>query len=244
MRTLNVYKKYNPVKHDYIKQLPQNWQLLPNVAIFQERKEKGTEGEEPLSISAIKGIIKSSDYEDRKDRTSEDKSEYLLVKEGDIAYNTMLMWAGAVGYSRYRGIVSPAYTVLKAKKGAEINPKFFHYQFRTEYYKNYSKRFSYGIIDSRLRLYYVNFKRMYSIVPPLEIQNRIVNFLDYKMSKINHFIKIGQLLIGRTIGNVSIMEEYKLRLIEDAITGRIDLSDFNYHNVELEDDSLVELESD
>lgn len=123
MATLQPYKKYNAIAYDYATQLPDGWQLLPNIAIFEERKERGTENEETLSISSRRGIVKSSDYENRKDRTSDDKSQYLLVKEGDLAYNTMLMWDGAVGHSDFRGIVSPAYTVLKAKM--EINPKFF-----------------------------------------------------------------------------------------------------------------------
>jgi type I restriction enzyme, S subunit len=213
MASLKPYKKYKPVVYDYVKQLPADWQLLPNIAIFHERKEKGTENEEPLTISAIRGIVKSSDYENRKDRTSDDKSEYLLVKKDDLAYNTMLMWDGAVGHSSFRGIVSPAYTVLKAK--IEINPKFFHYQMRTEYYKNYSKRFSYGIVDSRLRLYYVHFKRMYSIVPPLEVQNAIVEYLDKKNDAIDKFIRNKERLI-------ELLEEEKAVIVNRTITKGVD----------------------
>ena len=197
--------------YDYASALPDGWKLLPNIAIFLERKERGTENEETLSISAIRGIVKSSDYENRKDRTSDDKSQYLLVKEGDLAYNTMLMWDGAVGHSEFRGIVSPAYTVLKAK--IEINPKFFHYQMRTEFYKNYSRRFSYGIVDARLRLYYVHFKRMYSIFPPLEIQNSIVAYLDKKNNVIDKFIRNKERLIELSI-------EKKNKKISEIITGK------------------------
>lgn len=210
---LQPYPKYNPVAYDYVKSLPHGWQLLPNIALFEERKEKGTLNEQLLSISSYKGIIKSSDYEDRKDRSSEDKSEYLLVHEGDLAYNTMLMWSGAVGFSKYRGLVSPSYTVLKTK--IELNPKYFHYLFRTELYKNYSKRFSYGIVDSRLRLYYTHFKRMYSIVPPLSIQNAIVDYLDEKCEEIDRFIKNKERLI-------ELIEEQKRCIINKAITKGLD----------------------
>lgn len=209
MAKLQPYQKYYPVAYDYASQLPDGWLLLPNIAIFQERKERGTENEETLSISAIRGIVKSSDYENRKDRTSDDKSQYLLVKEGDLAYNTMLMWDGAVGHSAFRGIVSPAYTVLKAKM--KINPKYFHYQMRTEFYKNYSRRFSYGIVDARLRLYYVHFKRMYSIVPPLEVQNSIVAYLDKKNEQIDTFIRNKERLI-------ELLEEEKQSIIRKAVT--------------------------
>jgi type I restriction enzyme S subunit len=215
MTKLQPYNKYNPVAYDYATQLPEGWELLPNIAIFEERKERGTENEETLSISSRRGIVKSSDYENRKDRTSDDKSQYLLVKEGDLAYNTMLMWDGAVGHSDFRGIVSPAYTVLKAKM--EINPKFFHYQMRTEFYKNYSRRFSYGIVDARLRLYYVHFKRMYSIVPPLPVQNSIVAYLDKKNNEIDVLIK-GKLKL------IENLKELKNQIIEKLITKGVNSS--------------------
>jgi type I restriction enzyme S subunit len=41
MATLQPYQKYNPVAYDYASQLPDGWQLLPNIAIFQERIERG-----------------------------------------------------------------------------------------------------------------------------------------------------------------------------------------------------------
>lgn len=214
MGLLQPYKKYYPIDYDYVDALPEDWKLLPNIAIFRERIERGTEDEETLSISAIRGIVKSSDYENRQDRTSDDKSQYLLVKEGDLAYNTMLMWDGAVGHSIFRGIVSPAYTVLKAK--IKINPKFFHYQMRTEFYKNYSRRFSYGIVDARLRLYYVYFKRMYSIVPPLEVQNRIVAYLDKKNYEIEKFIRNKERLI-------SLLEDRKKDVIDTTFTKGLNL---------------------
>ncbi|MDO4782125.1 MAG: restriction endonuclease subunit S [Capnocytophaga felis] len=213
MSKLQPYPKYKPIAYDYVSQLPEGWELLPNIAIFQERKEKGGLEMDSLSVSAIKGIVKMADYEDRKDRTSDDKSEYLIVRCGDIPYNTMLMWAGAVGRSEYEGIVSPAYTVLKPKM--EINTKYFHYMFRTAFYTNYSKRFSYGIVDSRLRLYYTYFKRMYSIVPPLAEQNAIVAFLDQKTEQIQNFITKKQKLI-------QLLEEKKRAVINKAITQGID----------------------
>lgn len=195
MSKLQPHTTYYPVQYDYVSQLPEGWQLLPNIAIFKERKEKGGLEMESLSVSAIKGIVKAADYEDRKDRTSDDKSEYLVVHKGDIPYNTMLMWAGAVGRSDYEGIVSPAYTVLQPKSKVEINTKYFHYMFRSQFYKDYSKRFSYGIVDSRLRLYYTYFKRMYSIVPPLETQNAVVAYLDRKTQQIQEFIAKKERLI-------------------------------------------------
>jgi type I restriction enzyme S subunit len=58
--------------------------------------------------------------------------------------------------------------------------RYCHYLFRAEFYCDYSKRFSYEIYYERLGLYYKHFKKMYSIVPLLENQNRIFKFLGRK----------------------------------------------------------------
>lgn len=209
MSKLKPYEKYYPVQYDYVSQLPVEWELLPNIALFQERIERGFENEELLSVTIGKGVIKQSENELKKDSSNEDKSKYKLIKKGDIAYNRMRMWQGALGYSEYQGITSPAYVVIKPKM--EINQKFFHYMFRTGFYTNYSKRFSYGIVDDQLSLRYVDFKRMYSIVPPLETQNAIVSYLDRKTQQIQEFIQKKERLI-------ELLEEKKRAIIRNYVT--------------------------
>lgn len=211
MSKLKPYDKYQSVIYDYVSQLPEGWKLLPNIAIFQERVEKGFINEELLSVTIGKGVIRQSDVDVKKDSSNEDKSNYKLIKIGDIAYNRMRMWQGALGYSNYQGITSPAYVVLKPK--VEINPRFFHYMFRTGFYTNYSRRFSYGIVDDQLSLRYVDFKRMYSVVPPLETQNAIVKYLDRKTKQIQEFISKKERLI-------ELLEEKKKKQISQLLENK------------------------
>ena len=199
MATLQPYKKYNAIAYDYARQLPDGWQLLPNIAVFQERIERGHINEELLSVTIGRGVIRQTDVDIKKDSSNEDKSKYKLIKVGDIAYNKMRMWQGALGYSDYQGISSPAYVILKPKM--KINPRYFHYMFRTSFYTNYSKRFSYGIVDDQLSLRYTDFKRMYSIVPPISVQNSIVTYLDKKNNEIDKFIRNKERLIELAIEN-------------------------------------------
>ncbi len=209
MKGLKAYENYQPIQYDYVKELPDGWQLLPNIAIFQERIERGFIDEQLISITIGKGIIRQADVDIKKDSSNENKSKYKLIKAGDIAYNKMRMWQGALGYSEYQGISSPAYVVLKPKM--KINPKYFHYMFRTGFYINCSKRFSYGIVDDQLSLRYSHFKRMYSIVPPLVTQNAIVAYLDNKTSQIQDFIRKKEQLI-------ELLEEEKTVIINRAVT--------------------------
>lgn len=209
MSKLKPYPKYNPIAYDYVSQLPEGWELLPNIAIFQERKERIPDEMELLSVSISKGVVRQIDM-DKKDISSQDKSNYKVVRKGDIAYG-MEFRKGAVGYSIFDGKVSPVYTVLKQREGKyKINPIFFHYMFRTIFYKNYIWRNVYGIGEHFLPLRFNDFKRMYSIVPPLAEQNAIVAYLDAKTQQIQDFITKKQKLI-------QLLEEKKENLVNNAI---------------------------
>lgn len=96
MTKLQPYPKYYPVAYDYATELPEGWQLLPNIAVFEERIERGHETEELLSVTIGRGVIRQTDVDIKKDGSNEDKSKYKLIKVGDIAYNKMRMWQGAL----------------------------------------------------------------------------------------------------------------------------------------------------
>ena len=75
MATLQPYKKYNSIAYDYATALPNGWKLLPNIAIFEERIERGYINEELLSVTIGKGVIKQADVDIKKDSSNEDKSK-------------------------------------------------------------------------------------------------------------------------------------------------------------------------
>lgn len=93
---------------------------------FVERIERSADGE-LLSVTINSGIVLASET-GRTDNSSNDKSNYKVVKKGDLAYNSMRMWQGACGHSEYDGIVSPAYTVVTPKDGCNV--EYFHYSFK------------------------------------------------------------------------------------------------------------------
>ena len=202
------FEEYYNVDSDFVSELPLGWKILPNIAIFEERIERGNVKEELLAVTISKGIIRQSDLTSKKDISNEDKSAYKLVREGDLAYNKMRMWQGAVGYSPFRGIVSPAYVVLKPKM--EINAKFFHYQFRSDFYIRYSKKASYGICDDQLNLRYKDFKRMYSVVPPIEVQNEIVKYLEGKEYELKKYLV-------KKRKQISVLRDQKVQVINNFI---------------------------
>ncbi|WP_095273458.1 restriction endonuclease subunit S [Helicobacter sp. 11S03491-1] len=190
------YAEYKKTNIKWIREILQHWEYLPNRAIFKERKTRNKVNEELLSVTIKKGIIKQTallENSSKKDSSNEDKSKYKLVKMGDIVYNKMRMWQGAVGFSEYQGIVSPAYIILSPYK--KICSKFFHYIFRSPNYIKYSYNNSYGICDDQLSLRFEDFNTMYSICPPIAEQQQIATFIEHKEEQINKLIRRQKRLI-------------------------------------------------
>lgn len=143
--------------------------------LFFERMERaGNKKYDLLSITLRDGI-KKKESSNKADNSSEDKSNYKLVHVGDIAYNTMRMWQGASGVSDLKGIVSPAYTVVKLKDGCVDFYKYLFKKPRTifDFY-----RYSQGLTSDTWNLKYKHFSEIIVNVPQRkEEQRKIAEFL-------------------------------------------------------------------
>jgi len=128
------------------------------------------------------GLIDRDDL-DRKQDTALSPAEHLLVKPGDIAYNTMRMWQGAFGLSDREGMVSPAYVVLKPK--TNVDSAFLAQLLGTPRMRHLLWAYSYGLTDDRLRLYFDDFAAIPVVIPRLEVQQRIVRILSTYDQAIN-----------------------------------------------------------
>ncbi|UJB15658.1 restriction endonuclease subunit S [Xanthomonas translucens] len=157
--------------------------------LFDSRKERGRAGLPTLSVTMREGLVDRDDL-DRKQDTALSPAEHLLVKPGDIAYNTMRMWQGAFGHAELAGLVSPAYVVLKPRPG--VYPAYFAQLFNTPRMLHLFWAYSYGLTDDRLRLYFRDFSIIKVRVPPLQIQHRASDVL----STWNRAIEVTKRLAG------------------------------------------------
>lgn len=151
------------------------WEEKKLGSCFLERSITNNNELELLSVTINNGVKKRSDIEG-KDNSSDDKSNYKLVEKNDIVYNSMRMWQGASGVSSYRGIVSPAYTILIPQNN--VNSYFFAYLFKLEKVINEFRKFSQGLISDTWNLKYPLLKDIRVKVPCLEEQTKIANFLS------------------------------------------------------------------
>ncbi|AJE05649.1 Type I restriction-modification system specificity subunit S [Bifidobacterium adolescentis] len=98
-----------------------HWEQRKLGELFEESDERASD-REILSVSVANGIYPASES-DRETNPGASLANYKVVHSGDVVYNSMRMWQGAVDASRYDGIVSPAYVV--AKPNSEVYARFF-----------------------------------------------------------------------------------------------------------------------
>ena len=157
---------------------PANWKRYTFGDIYTERKEPGDENLPLLMVSIHSGV---SDGEvdaaelPKQVKRIEDKSQYKKAVSGDLVFNMMRAWQGAIGTVRTTGMVSPAY--IAAEPNDKVYPLFMDYYSRTPQMINQLDRQSYGVTDFRKRLYWDSFAPIGCILPPIEEQQKIAAIL-------------------------------------------------------------------
>lgn len=173
----NIFPNTQGIKK--IKLSTQEWNLQEISSIFKERNQRNKNGM-LLSVSISKGVYPFSEN-DRKDNSSNDKSNYKEVKINDLAYNSMRMWQGAVGVSKYNGIVSPAYTVITPKK--EENPNFYYYYFKNKRMLFNFRQHSQGLTSDTWNLKFPLFEKILIQVPSDKEEEQRISSLFKQLDK-------------------------------------------------------------
>ncbi|MCC8047196.1 MAG: restriction endonuclease subunit S [Clostridiales bacterium] len=198
----------------WIGEIPAEWDIYRVANLYEERNEPGSDELPVLMVSIHSGVsddeVKDEDRS-RKALQSEDKSKYKRVYPGDLVYNMMRAWQGAFGAVRVDGLVSPAYVVAKPK--VPLDTRYIEALFRTPSAIEEMRRYSYGITDFRLRLYWQYFKNIRFCLPDIEEQKEIASYIDDKCAEIDVLIAQKEQLLME-------LENYKKSLIYEYVTGK------------------------
>ena len=210
---LRPYPAMTDTGHPWLPTIPAHWEVRRNGRLFGERRETGYPDLPILEVSLRSGVrIRDMDGGKRKQQIA-DRTVYQRAVKGDIAYNMMRMWQGAVGIAPADGLVSPAYVVATAHEG--VDPAYYAYLFRTDDYMKEIDSYSRGIVPDRNRLYWQAFKQMPSAYPPVDEQQLIVRFLDSHGAVTAKLIRAKRRLIA-------LLNEQKQSIIHHAVTRGLD----------------------
>lgn len=104
------------------------WERIKAGEIFKSISVKGNGSEVLLSATQEHGVIPRDQLESRVTMPTGDTNSFKLVEVGDFVIS-LRSFQGGLEYSEHRGIVSPAYTVLKPI--VEIDKSFYRYYFKS-----------------------------------------------------------------------------------------------------------------
>jgi type I restriction enzyme S subunit len=202
---------------DWLGGVPAHWDVRRIAALFREVSRPADPALPVLSVSIHDGVTDGElgdDERDRKVALSEDRTKYQGVAPGDLVYNMMRAWQGAFGAVTVKGLVSPAYVV--AAPVTTFRTKFIEHLLHTKSAAEEIRRFSRGIADFRMRLYWDHFRALKVCLPPLEEQDRILSEIESESARLDG-------LIALTERSIDLLREKRAALITAAVTGKINV---------------------
>ena len=197
---------------EWIGEIPADWSMERGKKLFVEINARSSDGsEELLTVSQYTGITPRS-QKNVNMFEAETLEGYKICEIGDIAANTMWMWAGAIGVSQYRGVISPSYNIYRQKNN-DYYSNYLDYLLSAKPLVEHYESLSTGIRASRLRLYPQQFLSIRFPLPPVGEQREIAEYLHGKIIEINKLIDNKNSLISE-------LEEYKKTIIYEYVTGK------------------------
>lgn len=201
---------------DWIGKIPDEWKIEKGKRIFAQRNERGNKiNLELLSPTQKYGVIPQTLYEELttysavKLKEGTDLSQLKTVHKGDYCIS-LRSFQGGFEYSKYEGVVSPAYQIFYAIKN--IDECYYKYLFKDQTFIAKMNSFTMSLRDGK-NIAFSDFGNTYIPLPPLPEQTKIANFLDKKCAQIDSIIEESKKSI----------EEYKAwkqSVIFEAVTGK------------------------
>lgn len=203
-------------KPEWIERLPNDWTFLPVRAVLNERKEKNIKLEESNILSVMKdvGVIRYEDKGNVGNKSSERPEAYKIVRKNDLVLNSMNLSIGSVGIAHEDGVTSSVYIIYKTRPHV-ADSDFYHYLFRTTAFQRHLASYGRGIMELREAVKERDIRNQPIVVPPLDTQKRIADFLNEKTNIVDE-------LIAKKEKLVVLLREKRGALITRAVTKGLD----------------------
>lgn len=185
----------------------ESWQMMRFDKIFKDFCKKNCPRERLLSATQENGVIPRDMLSGKVMSPDGSLDGYKLIEAGDFVIS-LRSFQGGLEYSKYRGILSPAYTVLK--NIIDIDKDFYRYFFKS--YKFIEKYLSISVIGIRdgKQISYSDLSSVKIPYPPLEEQEKIgkiLNCYDEELQLLN--------------SKLEKLKEQKKGLMQKLLTGQI-----------------------
>ena len=202
---MHEYADYTSVPTAWLTELPSHWDCKKIGSLFSERKTKVSDKEfQPLSVAKI-GVVPQLETAVKTDAGDNRK----LVRAGDFVINSRSDRKGSCGVSELDGSVSLINIVLTPR--SQWNAKYVHYLMRSQPFSEEYYRYGRGIVSDLWTTRFSEMKNILLPIPSRSEQDRIVRFLDWKVSMINR-------LINTKRKEIKAVDAMKRSMVSSAVT--------------------------
>lgn len=195
---------------EWIGEIPAEWDAIRNAFLYKEKSRLPEENAVSLSLSQVDGLIATDDMKERSLKTST-YDGWKQVRTNDLVLNRFKGHLGVLFAANIEGMVSFHYGVYEPLR--QFDSKFFEYLYHSDAYKAILGLKSNGMTIGPQNLSNQNFYSVYSLYPPEEEQQEIIQYLDDKCSGIDA-------LIVQKQEHFTEIENYKKSLIYEYVTGK------------------------
>lgn len=199
---------------EWVGTIPKNWVLHPIYYYFGERKNKNILGQEEHLLSLSYGRVIRKDINTNGGLLPESFNTYNIVETNDIIIRPTDLQNDKkslrTGLCKERGIITSAYIALRPIR--KVNSGYFRYLLHVYDLSKVFYNMGNGV---RQGLNYSEFSRLMVFEPPIEIQDRIVKFLDSISTKVDEVISDIQ-------RQIEILELRKRAIITEVVTKGLD----------------------
>lgn len=194
--------------------IPVNWEMDRIKNYFEIAKDTSAVSN-PTVLKLARSGIQVKDVTTNEGQMAESYENYNKVQPGDLLLNPMDLYSGAnCNVSEVEGVISPAYTNLRAKR--KLNPKFFDYYFKIQYWTMALFAHGKGVsFDNRWTINAETIKNYEIPIPSYSKQNEIVKVIEEKCVQIDA-------LIANQEAQIEKLKQYKISLITELITQKND----------------------
>jgi len=196
---------------EWLGQVPAHWEVRRLGTLFKEVDKRGISDLPLLNVSINTGVSEREFSSDRIEYVASDLTTQKVARKGDIVFNKMRMWQGAVGVAPVDGLVSPDYVVARPTK--ELSLDYYETLLGAPIMSAEFARHSNGIVWDRLRLYWDGFKESYVPYPPIDEQRSIADYIHNKTVEISELIAAAQQA-------QSLLNERRGVLIAEVVAGK------------------------
>ena len=212
MKKFKKYDKYKNTDIAWLNKIPSHWTEIPNRCFLTELKNKvGKNSSKYTLLSLTKNGVIIRDLSEMKGKFPAEFDSYKIVNKGNLILCLFDIeeTPRTVGLSKFKGMITGAYNVLKIEN---VNPQFITY-FYIALDNTKELRSLYRGLRKTIKI--GKFLSIKTPIPPIDEQDKIVSFIEYKEKQINKLIKKQKKLI-------KLLKEQKSVIINEAVTKGID----------------------